>query len=285
MSSYYIFDIYLIVDLIQTIASIAVIIDAIEIVVERRQYSSSGIYNLEVLRTYKKWMMYRWIAPIYNILFDYPNYVFLVIIQLLVAILMISHLFTNLSLFFVIIILVVHILSHLRNRYGMNGSDQLQIIIFASLSTFYITSATNGDPILLKSSIFFLALQTIISYFMSGLAKLASPVWRNGTAIAGIMNTESFGNKVFAQILINNPLLSKLICYWVILFECVFPILIFMGVNTTMFVLLNGILFHLSTAILMRFNSFLWSFIATYPSLFFFAFEFQNFIGYFHLHH
>jgi hypothetical protein len=52
-----------------------------------------------------------------------------------------------------------------------------------------------------------------------------------------------------------------------------------------MFVLLNGILFHRSTAILMRFNSFLWSFIATYPSLFFFAFEFQNFIGYFHLHY
>jgi uncharacterized membrane protein len=35
-------------------------------------------------------------------------------------------------------------------------------------------------------------------------------------------------------------------------------------------------LFHLLLAILMRFNSFLWSFIATYPALLFFASEFQN---------
>jgi hypothetical protein len=274
MSSY-LFDINLVVDLILTIASIAVIIDALEIIVERRQYSSSGIYNFEVLRTSKRWMLNRWMAPIFNMLFKYPNYIFLVSIQLAVATLVISHLFTNLSLFFVILILLVHLLSHFRNYYGIDGSDQLQIIIFASLVVFY---AASSDPIIQKFSVFFLCFQSLLSYFMSGLAKLVSPVWREGAAIVGIINTESFGNKRLAQILINSPMLSKLICWWVIIFECVFPILIFTGIQTAYFFIMFGIIFHLSTAIFMRFNSFFWSFIGTYPALLFFAVEFQNFI-------
>jgi hypothetical protein len=274
MNNYSLFDLSVIIDLIQTLASTAVIVDAIEIIVERHQYSSNGIYNFEILRLYKRWMRSKWIGSIFNILFNYPNFIFLISIQLVAAILVISHVFTNISSTFIIIILLIHLLSHIRNQYGMDGSDQLQVIIFASLMMYYATA----DPIIQKSSIFFLCFQSLLSYFMSGLAKLVSPVWRDGTAIAGIINTESFGNKVFAKILINRPSLSKLICWMVIIFECVFPILIFNGIPNTIFFIISGIIFHLSIAIFMRLNSFFWSFIATYPALLFFAEEFQNFI-------
>ncbi len=277
MSSH-LFDINVIVDLIQTLASIAVIVNAIEIIVERHQYGPRGIYNLEVLRTNKKWMMSKWIEPIYNFLFKYPNYIFLVSIQLVVAILVISHFFTNQSTLFIIIILVVHLLSHLRNQYGLDGSDQLQIIIFACLLGFYATT----DPLIQKYSIFFLCFQSLLSYLMAGIAKLFSSSWRKGNAIAGIINTESFGNKVLAQFLINNPLLSKLVCWWIIMFECIFPILIFTGIQNTILFILSGTMFHLSIAIIMRLNSFFWSFIAPYPAMLFFASEFQNFLGSFY---
>jgi len=49
----YFFDINLVVDLIQTIASIAVIIDCIEVLIERYQYTSRGIFSLEIIRMYK----------------------------------------------------------------------------------------------------------------------------------------------------------------------------------------------------------------------------------------
>jgi hypothetical protein len=279
--SIYLFDIHLIVDLIQTIASIAVIIDAIEIIIERNHYSSDGIFNFEVLRSYKRWMTNGKVVSIYNIILNYPNYIFLVFIQLIVAILVISHLFTNLSLFFIMIILLIHLLSHLRNQYGVDGSDQIQVIIFASLLAFYATS----DPIVQKFSIFFLCFQSFLLYFMSGLAKLSSPAWRGGEAIAGIINTESFGNRVLSQILFNRPLLSKLICWCVIIFECAFPILIFTGIQSTVFFILVGMIFHFSISIFMRLNSFFWSFIATYPALLFFAAEFQNFVGSIHFLH
>jgi hypothetical protein len=223
--------------------------------------------------------MNRGTGHIYNILFKYPNYIFLVSLQLVVAILVISHLFTNFSLFFVMIVLLVHLLSHLRNPYGVDGSDQMQVIIFASLVVFYTAPS---DSMIQKFSISFLCFQSLLSYFMSGLAKIVSPVWRDGTAIVGIMNTESFGNKGLALILINNPMLSKIVCWWVIIFECIFPFLIFTGIQTAYFFILCGIIFHLSTAVFMRFNSFFWSFIATYPALLFFASEFQNLIESFH---
>lgn len=275
----YLVDINLVVDLIQTIASIAVIVDAIETIVERHQYSSRGIYNFEILRTYKKWMMNRWIDPVYKVLFDYPNYIILVSIQLVFAILLISHFYRNLSLLFIVVILLLHLLKHLRNQYGLDGADQLQVIIFASLVAFYSTS----DPLIQKFSIFFLCFQSMLSYFIAGLAKVVSPPWREGTAIAGIINTESFGNRAFAQILINRPLISKMICWWIIFFEFVSPFFIFIGIHGTLFFILSGIVFHLSIAIIMRLNSFFWTFVATYPALIYFAGQFQNFIGTFFL--
>jgi hypothetical protein len=281
MSSY-VYDINLIVDLIQTIASIAVILDSIEIIIERHQYSSRGVFNFEVLGTYKKWMLSKKVKPILDTLFKYPNFIFLVSIQLVSAILILSHLFVNFSILFVTVILVIHLLSHVRNHYGMNGSDQLQVIIFISLFVYYIFPF---DPIVQKFSIFFLCFQSLLSYFMAGLAKLVSPMWRNGIAIAGIMNTEIFGNKIFAQILIKNSLVSKIICWWVIIFECIFPLLIFTGIQSAVIFTIIGTVFHLSLAVFMRFNSFFWSFVATYPALLFFATEFQSLIQSFSFYH
>jgi hypothetical protein len=253
------------------LASITVIIDAIEIIFERHQYGPNGIYNFAILRTYRKWMMTPWIANILNILFNYPHYIYLVSIQLIAGVLIVSHLFTNLSLPLVLVILLIHLLSHLRNQYGLDGSDQMQVIIFASLVAFYASPSL----IVKQFSIFFICFQVLLSYFTSGFAKLVSPVWRNGTAISGILNTVSYGIKPIAKILVTNPTLSKLICWSVITFECAFPVLVFTGVKPTIIFIITGIVFHLSIAVFMRLNAFFWSFVATYPAVLFFAYNFQ----------
>jgi hypothetical protein len=85
--------------------------------------------------------------------------------------------------------------------------------------------------------------------------------------------------------LFKKPQLSKLVCWCIIIFECVFPILIFTGIQSTVFFILVGMIFHFSISIFMRLNSFFWSFIATYPALLFFAAEFQNFVGSIHFLH
>jgi len=271
----YFFDINLVVDLIQTIASIAVIIDCIEVLIERYQYTSRGIFSLEIIRMYKKWMLNRYLDLFFNFLFGYPNYILLIILQLVIGVLVISQIFINISMFLILFIFIILLLSHIRNHLVMSVSDQLQVIIFAVLLVFYLSPF---NPIVQKTAIFFICFQSLLSYFMAGLAKLSSSAWKNGTAIKDIMNTESFGNKSFAKILIDKPFISKLVCWCVIIFECSFPVLIFTGLQTTFFLIILGILFHLSISIFMRFNSFFWSFIATYPALLYISVEIQNFI-------
>jgi hypothetical protein len=260
------------VDIIQTLACIAVAIGAAEIIYTRHQYSANGIYNYALLKTSFKWMMVGWTAPIFDLLLNYPRYIYLVAIQLAAALLIISHLFTSLSWLFVVIILLIYLLSHLRNQYGTDGSDQMQTIIFASLTIFYLSS----DLLVKTCCIFFICFQALIAYMIAGYAKLGSSAWQRGTAIYDILNTQSFGNQAFAQILEKNTLLSRAICWSVITFECAFPLLVFTGVRTCLLFIVAGILFHLSIALFMGLNTFFWSFIATYPAILFFSDAFQT---------
>lgn len=261
-----IFELTTIADIIQTLACVAVILDAIEIISERQQYGSNGIYNYAVLKTSYKWMIKGWIAPVLDTVLNYPCYLYLVVLQLVVAFLIISHLFASLSLPFVVVILLIHLLSHLRNRYGLDGSDQMQAILFASLTIFYLSP----DPFVKQCCLWFICLQALLSYFTAGCAKARSAAWRDGTAMNDIMSTTSFGSKGFALVLAQKPLLSKMMCWAVIVFECAFPLLAFAGVRVCFVFIAVGILFHLSTAMFMGLNSFFWSFVATYPAILFF---------------
>ena len=87
------FQINLVVELIQSLACVAVVIDAVEVIHERHQYGQNGIYSFSILRTYRKWMMMAWMAPFLNVLFNYPRYIFLVSIQAVAVVLVISPAF------------------------------------------------------------------------------------------------------------------------------------------------------------------------------------------------
>jgi hypothetical protein len=261
-------------DLIQTLACIAVIIGDAEIIFTRRQYSFNGIFNYAILKISIQWMMQGRIALVFNALFDYPCYIYIVMLQLIVALFIISHLFPGLSLLFVVIILLIYLLSHLRNQFGTDGSDQMQTTIFGGLTIFYISQ----DPLVKQFCLFFICFQALIAYMTAGYAKLSSSVWRRGTAIFVILNTQSFGNQACAQILEKHALLRIAICWSVIIFECTFPLLVFTDVRTCWLFIAAGILFHLSVALFMGLNTFFWSFIATYPAILFCSNVFQPYL-------
>lgn len=265
-------DITTTVDSIQMLACIAVMINAAEIIAERQQYGSNGIYHYAVIKTSYTWMIKGRLAPVLDRLFCAPCYITFVALQLVMAILIISHLFPSLSWLFVVVILLIQLLSHLRNHSSLDGSDQMQVILFASLVIFYLSPA----PLVKQCCVFFISFQSLLSYFTAGFAKVRSATWREGTALRDIMNTTSFGSKALTLILVQHSHLSKALCWAVIVFECAFPLLVFAGIRPCLLFIAIGILFHLSAAIFMGLNSFFWSFVATYPALLFFASTFQS---------
>jgi hypothetical protein len=148
--------------------------------------------------------------------------------------------------------------------FGLDGSDQMATIIFVNLALARLL------PTSLASSAFLwvIALQGCLAYFTAGFAKLVSVPWRSGDAIAGISATRIYGPGIARLILADRPVLSVLLCWSVILTECVFPLCLVVPRPLALLMLAGGTLFHLAAGVTMGLNTFFWSFVATYPAIF-----------------
>jgi hypothetical protein len=265
------FDMQATVDMIQTLACVAVVIQALQVLVERKQYGTSGIYSYAVLKKSFSWMTQGWKGSVLNRLCESPTYLLFIALQLTAAVLVISHLFPFFSGCFILMILLVHLLSCLRHKGGLDGAQQMQTIIFASLLLFYLSS----DPLAKTDCLLFIGLQVLLAYLTAGVVKVKSSVWRSGTALGNILQRTRFRNEKVSHIVRKHPFLTKVVCWSVFTGECLFPLLVLAGTQSCLLVLVAGILFHLIIALVWGLNSFFWSFVAAYPAVLFLANTFQ----------
>jgi hypothetical protein len=109
--------------------------------------------------------------------------------------------------------------------------------------------------------------QALLAYFVAGASKVISPVWRSGSAVAGVMQTETFGNKWAARVTSGIPTLSYVVGWSVIVTEMLFPIAFIAPTWLLVFCLTGFSVFHFINAYFMGLNSFVVSFLAVYPSV------------------
>ena len=107
----------------------------------------------------------------------------------------------------------------------------------------------------------------MLAYLIAGIAKLAGPSWRDGSAIGGIMTTKIYGNSTVAAMLRGQARLGRVACWIVITFEVTFVAVLFVDRRIMWIMLGVGVLFHASIAALMGLNSFFMAFVATYPAI------------------
>jgi hypothetical protein len=130
-----------------------------------------------------------------------------------------------------------------------------------------IGSAFPVSPGVQTAAIGFIAAQACLAYFIAGIAKVVSPAWRSGSAVAAIMESETWGRSAVGAWLGANPRSSRLMAWIVIAAECSFPV-VFVSPPWLAAVILGwGLLFHLFCALTMGLNTFLWAFGATYPAI------------------
>lgn len=162
------------------------------------------------------------------------------------------------------LVFALSVLFGIRNPYGLDGAHQLSLIIFGGLllaSVFPVGSLAH------QLSVLFIAAQAVLAYLLSGLSKLSSPTWREGRALTGILGTNMYGHKWFHERLVQYPRLDTLGCWSVMLFECSFPLVLLIDLQYGILLLLGGLVFHLSTAVLMGLNGFVLAFASTYPAI------------------
>lgn len=163
----------------------------------------------------------------------------------------------------VAVVVVSTLLFHFRNPYGLDGADQMALVVFGAL---LLAEVGQRGQLATRAAVWFIGLQACLAYATAGIAKLVSREWRSGSAIAAVLTTETYGFPAI-RALLSRPVVTRFAAWSVITFECLFPIAVLAGGVVVVGVIGFGILFHAATAVTMGLNNFFWAFVATYPAV------------------
>ena len=234
-------------------------LSSIEVFINRRVFQTGELLDWEVNQlAYPKWCHFL------NINVGQVNVIVLQTIRLIFALVIIYQSLTgHITLLPLIVGIIAQLIHCYRAPIGKDGSDQMVSIVLFGLFLFY----WQPSQLVQELGIFFISIQIILAYCVSGVAKWFSPLWRNEPILKDILDTRSYGNKFVAKWLNEHPLLCRFGSLLVMTYQASFPLVIILPPEGVYFYLALGFLFHLSIAIVMGLNTFLWSFLACYPIL------------------
>jgi hypothetical protein len=153
-----------------------------------------------------------------------------------------------------------------RRQLGDDGADQmLMIMSVAFAASLWLHSAPGS----LEAGACFVGAQACLSYAVAGIAKLIGPDWRRGNVIPLILATRSYGTLRLARMLRGRPLLTKLLCWGTIALETTFLVAPLLPLPVLLALLAIACFFHVGNAAFMGLNGFLWAFVATFPAIVF----------------
>ena len=145
------------------------------------------------------------------------------------------------------------------------GADKMVLLILTCLAV----ARAAPDAFWAHLALSYLAVQLVLSYFISGWVKLWNPDWRSGQALADVFAFSAYPVSEGLRALAGAPRPLRAASWGVIGFELVFPLaLASAGALTAALVV--AALFHLTNACLFGLNRFLWTWSAAYPSLIWF---------------
>ena len=142
------------------------------------------------------------------------------------------------------------------------GSDRIGILILFCLCLVHWLPVDQWKELAFG----YLALQVILSYFISGWVKVVNPEWRNGQALQDVFLFSAYPRFENLRALSQCPTFLLWASWIVIIFELLFPISFLSQTGLIMFLAMAAI-FHLSNFFFFGLNRFFWIWIASYPSL------------------
>ncbi|MFJ3794051.1 hypothetical protein [Kitasatospora sp. NPDC090091] len=151
-----------------------------------------------------------------------------------------------------------------RQYYGFDGSDNISLVTFLVATA---AKAFPGDDRAREACLRFIAFHACVAYTAAGAVKLVSPVWRDGSAITGILRTRVYGDRGLYRLVRRRPALARTVAWGVILGELTFPLVLVAPKPVARGILGAGVVFHLANGRYMGLNRFLWAFTATYPAI------------------
>jgi len=164
----------------------------------------------------------------------------------------------------VLLALSLHSLTILHRFAGPynGGSDRMGLLVLYCLCL----AEMLPDGIGREAAFGYLAVQVVLSYFISGQVKIVNPEWRSGRALQDVFGFSAYPVSEALCALTNRPRLLWSMSWGVMIFEVLFPLSL-LCFATVIGALVLAAMFHLSNACLFGLNRFVWFWIAAYPSI------------------
>ena len=165
---------------------------------------------------------------------------------------------------FLLLLLGLAILHIFQGPYN-GGADRMSLLILSCLCLAHLAPTPRWQELAFG----YLALQLILSYFISGGVKLLNPEWRNGQALRDVFQFSAYPVSESLRQLSQSARLLQTMSWAVILFELLFPLALISSGSLTV-ALIIAALFHLTNAFLFGLNRFFWIWVVAYPSIIWF---------------
>ena len=262
--------------LVLLIISIKLVLSSLESLYNYNIYRPNQLLSWKYIKKTRKIFTLKKISISgFDTIFSFQGTLILTTIQLILTLLMVFNLLFNKPVgVLVLLITFLGILLGMRNTYSNNGSDQLSNIIMLAVC---LSMAPGASDLTRYLSIIFIAFQIELSYLTSGVYKLINIDWRNGECLKGVLSTAQFGNIYLKRWLDSNPVTYILSSFMIIFGEILLSLSFLFPPELCLLMLLSGVGFHLFVAFVMGFNTFLWSFSAAYPCIYFISIHWQRY--------
>jgi hypothetical protein len=251
---------------VSMLASVGVIISTLECLSLNQHYRDSGLFSWRVHRLRDPRLYKRGVLSILDNFFKFPNILGLFIVRGSTALLIFFlHDHRLVMIFLTGVLGLTSTTLAIRGPDGKNGADQMSKMIFLSLPLAFVST----DLLVWRSELFFLCGQLCLAYMTSGVIRIKERQWRDGSYLSLILRQRSYGNKWCWALGTRYPVTLRLTSLAILSFECLFPIALFLPREACWLFIGIGIIFHLSNAIVLGLNTFLWAYLALFPSFLF----------------
>ena len=127
-----------------------------------------------------------------------------------------------------------------------------------------------GSPLVVKGALLYVAIQTLLSYFVAGVVKLANAEWRRGYALRAFIAQPGYSVPALVSRILHTRLRVLVASWAVIIFECSVPAAVVSAQSATIFAA-TAFTFHIGNAYAFGLNRFLPTWAAAWPAVLFVA--------------
>ncbi len=209
----------------------------------------------------------RWLRPLLDATFRPAAYLSMLWLRAGLAVLMMAG---GLPLAGAVALFAIALLLLLRWRGAFNGgSDFMTLVGLTGLLIAHGVGAYAGMTQGWRAGLWYVALQSLTSYFMSGWVKLLRPEWRSGRALPFFLDTGIYG-PLAADSVFRRPALTRACAWGFTVWEGCFPLAL-LDVRLAAVFCAVAAVFHFLVFWFFGLNRFFWAWLVTFPAILYVA--------------